>query len=101
MCVFTNASYMSIICMYAMWHCLHGNSCMFILCGIVCIATAACLNNSQQLLSNLRHFLMCVLGECTINAHNFYACMQLLSTTGRDGTSLLIGNLFSDALAMV
>ena len=62
-------------CFLAMWHFLHGNSCMFKLCGIVCMAnagclscmtfiacmgTAACLNNSQQLLSNSRHLFMCM-----------------------------------------
>ena len=79
---------------YTVWDCLRSNSCTFKQHDSM--ATAACFNDSQQLLSNSRHLLISMLCECTINAHDLHVCMQLLSTTYPDGTSLLFGNLFTN-----
>ena len=80
---------------------LHSSCCMLKLCGIICMVIAACLNNSQQLLSSSDICSSVCLSKYTINAHNLYVCMQLLSKTGLNGTSLLSGNLFSNTLTMV
>ena len=60
MCLYSWMRHASIICMYAVWHCLHGSSSMIKLqlYGIACMAIAACLNDSQQLLSISRRLLM-------------------------------------------
>ena len=87
MCMYSRIHHTRVKSVFVLCDIYYSSHCILMLCGIVCMVTAVCLNNSQQLLSSSDICSCLCLSKYTINAHNLY--VQLLSKTDLNGTPAL------------